>query len=80
MHFLRVKCTWCGIDVSVAHSGHGNDTVVDCSGNWSEAGVIAQLYEVAEAAEDEAGDAHQEHQQGQLLILGTTLVTCIIIS
>ena len=78
--FISLRCTWCGVDVSVANGGHGDDAVVNGSGNWSKAGVISQLYEVTEAAEDEAGDAHQEHKQGQLLIAGTTLVTCIIIS
>ena len=53
--------TWCGVDVSVSDSGHGDNAVIDGGGDGGEAWVIAQLYEVAEAAEDEARDTHQEH-------------------
>ena len=67
LHICSEYFTWCGVDVTVAHSGHGDDAVVDGGGDWAEARVIAQLYEVAEAAEDEACDSHEEHQQGQLL-------------
>ena len=65
--WLKSSVTWGGVDVPVAHGGHGDDAVVDGGGDGGEAGVVVQLNEVAETADDEAGDAHQEHQQGQLL-------------
>ena len=62
--------TCCWINVSVANGGHGDDTVVNGGGDGGEARVIVGvgLNVVAEAPNEEAGDAHQEDQQTKLLV------------
>ena len=55
-------------DVTVAHSGHGDDAVVDRCRNGGEPRVRVKLYVVAEAADDEAGDAHEKDEESELLV------------
>ena len=57
-----------GRNVSVAHGGHGDDAVVDGRGDGGEARLLVQLYVVAETADDETGDAHEEDEQPELLV------------
>ena len=50
--------TGCGIDISVANRGHGDDNPVEGSGDGGEAGVVVDLNEVAKTADDQTGDPH----------------------
>ncbi len=59
-------CDW--EDVTVADGGHGDDDPVEGGGDGGEARVLVLLYEIGEAAEDEAGDADEEDKETQLLV------------
>jgi hypothetical protein len=55
-------------DVPVADSGHGDDDPVEGGGDGGEARVLVLLYEVGQAAEDQARDADEEDEEAKLLV------------